>query len=205
MINAPAGLHLPWAGSSGPRATIHEAAMNLAQHPIPRPKADEYAPYFAQYIGKVPEGDLLEILEAQWEELGCLLEELDDEAAEHRYAEGKWSVKEVLGHILDAERIFAYRLLRIARGDQTPLPGFDENAYVAAANFGARPLESLLEEYDLVRGHTLALLRGLQADSFTRTGISNGKTVSARALAWVIAGHERHHMGVLKEKYLPSF
>lgn len=179
--------------------------MTLAQHPIPRPQADEYAAHFTPYISKVPDGDLLETLEAQWEELGCLLEELDDDAAEYRYAEGKWSVKEVLGHILDAERIFAYRLLRIARGDQTPLPGFDENAYVAAANFGARPLENILEEYDLVRGHTLALLRGLATDSFFRTGISNGKSISARALAWVIAGHERHHMAVLKEKYLPSF
>lgn len=120
--------------------------MTLAQHPIPRPQADEYAPYFAQYLAKVPDGDLLDLLEAQWEELGCLLEDLDDEAADFRYAEGKWSVKEVLGHILDAERIFAYRLLRIARADPTPLAGFDENAYVAAAGFQARPLESLLEE-----------------------------------------------------------
>jgi len=179
--------------------------MTLAQHPIPRPQADEYAPYFAQYLAKVPDGDLLDLLEAQWEELGCLLEDLDDEAADFRYAEGKWSVKEVLGHILDAERIFAYRLLRIARADPTPLAGFDENAYVAAAGFQARPLESLLEEYDLVRGHTLALLRGLDADCFRRSGTSNGKPVSARALAWLIAGHERHHMGVLKERYLPSF
>jgi len=170
--------------------------MTLAQHPIPRPQADEYAPYFAQYLAKVPDGDLLDLLEAQWEELGCLLEDLDDEAADFRYAEGKWSVKEVLGHILDAERIFAYRLLRIARADPTPLAGFDENAYVAAAGFQARPLESLLEEYDLVRGHTLALLRGLDADCFRRSGTSNGKPVSARALAWLIAGHERHHMGV---------
>jgi uncharacterized damage-inducible protein DinB len=179
--------------------------MNLAQHAIPRPQADEYAPYFAQYLAKLPSGELLEILEAQWEELGCLLEELDDEAADHRYAEGKWSVKEVLGHILDAERIFAYRLLRIARGDSTPLAGFDENAYVAAANFGARPLESILEEYDLVRGHTLSLLRSLDLACLARMGTSNGKPVSARALAWLIAGHEHHHMGVLKEKYLPSF
>lgn len=179
--------------------------MTLAQHPIPRPQASEYPAYFESYLAKLPAGELLDLLESQWEHLGCLLEELDDDSADYRYAEGKWSVKEVLGHLLDAERIFAYRLLRVARGDTTPLPGFDENAYVAAAGFGARPLESLLEEYDLVRGHTLALLRGLDADSFARMGTSNGKPVSARALAWLIAGHEHHHMSVLKEKYLPSF
>jgi uncharacterized damage-inducible protein DinB len=179
--------------------------MTLAQHPIPRPEAGEYPAHFETYLAKLPPGELLDLLEAQWEELGCLLEELDDAAADHRYAEGKWSVKEVLGHLLDAERIFAYRLLRIARGDTTPLSGWEEDAFVAGANFGARPLESLLEEYDLVRGHTLALLRGLDPSGFARMGTANGKAVSARAIAWVIAGHERHHMMVLKEKYLPSF
>lgn len=179
--------------------------MTLAHHPIPRPAAGEYPTYFEAYLSKLPEGELLEILETQWEDLGCLLEELDDAAADHRYADGKWSVKEVLGHLLDAERIFAYRILRVARGDATPLAGFDENAFVAAANFGARPLESLLEEYDLVRGHTLAFLRGLDESSFIRMGNSNGKPVSVRALAWLIAGHEHHHVSVLKEKYLPSF
>lgn len=179
--------------------------MSIAQHPIPRPAPDEHPPYFEGYLARLPEGDLLEILETQWEELGCLLEELGDGAADHRYAEGKWTVKEVLGHLLDAERIFAYRILRIARGDATPLAGFDENAFVAAANFAARPLESLLEEYDLVRGHSLALLRGLDPDAFARRGTSNGKEVTVRALAWLIAGHEHHHMTVLKEKYLPSF
>lgn len=177
----------------------------MTSHLIARPGPDECAPYFAQYLAKVPEGDLLDILESQWEELGCLLEELDDEAADYRYAEGKWSVKELLGHLLDAERIFAYRLLCIARGEQTPLPGFDENAYVANGGFSARPLEALLEEYDLVRGSTLALLRGLDEASFDRRGTSNKNPVSVRALAWILAGHEHHHMAVLKERYLPSF
>lgn len=179
--------------------------MTLPQHPIPRPQPGEFPPYFEGYLSRLPAGELLDLLEAQWEELGCLLEELDDAAADHRYAAGKWSVKELLGHLLDAERIFAYRILCIARGEAAPLPGFDENAYVAAANFAARPLEGLLEEYDLVRGHTLSLLRGLDEAALARTGTSNGKTVSARALAWLVAGHERHHMTVLKEKYLPSF
>ncbi len=179
--------------------------MTLAQHAIPRPAPTEYPASFEAYLAKLPAGELLDLLESQWEELGCLLEELDDAAADHRYAEGKWSVKEVLGHLLDAERIFAYRLLRIARGDATPLAGWDETAYVAGADFGARPLESLLEEYDLVRGHSLALLRGLDPSCLGRMGVSNGKPVSARAIAWVIAGHEHHHMTVLKERYLPSF
>ena len=114
-------------------------------------------------------------------------------------------MKELLGHLLDAERIFAYRLLCIARGEQASLPGFDEDAYVANAGFGARPLEALLEEYDLVRGSSLALLRGLDEASFGRRGTSNKHPITVRALAWVLAGHELHHMGVLKERYLPSF
>ncbi|MBI4913434.1 MAG: DinB family protein [Acidobacteria bacterium] len=170
-----------------------------------RPQPGEYAPYHGRYIEKVPDGNLDEILEAQWEELGCLLEELDDEAAEFRYAEGKWSVKELLGHLVDAERIFAYRMLCVARGDQTPLPGFDENAYVAAANFDAKPLETLLEEYDLVRGQTLGLLRGMGEEELARRGTVNGNSLTARAIAFMLAGHELHHLGVLKEKYLPSF
>ena len=114
-------------------------------------------------------------------------------------------MKEVLGHLLDAERIFAYRLLCIARGEQASLPGFDEDAYVAHAGFGARPLESLLEEYDLLRGSTLALLRGLDEASLGRMGLSNNSPISVRALAWTLAGHEQHHMGILRERYLPSF
>ena len=177
----------------------------MTPNPIARPAASEHPPYFETYLAKLPTGDLLEILESQWEELGCLLEELDDDAADFRYAEGKWSVKEVLGHLLDAERIFMYRLLCIARGEQASLPGFDENAYVANGGFQARPLEALLEEYDLVRGSTLALLRGLEEEAFTRMGTSNKNPVSVRALAWLLAGHELHHMTVLKERYLPSF
>lgn len=179
--------------------------MSLSQHPIPRPAPADVPEPLRPYLAALPEGDLLELLEAQCEDLGCLLEGLDDDAADFRYAPGKWSVKEVLGHLLDAERIFGYRILRIARGDQTPLPGFDENAFVAAAEFGARPLESLLDEYDLVRGGTLALLKGLPASSLDRTGSANGRTVSVRLLAWMVAGHERHHAQVLKERYLPSF
>jgi uncharacterized damage-inducible protein DinB len=177
----------------------------MSSHEIARPDPSEYPPYFATYLAKVPAGDLLEILEGQWEELGCLLEELDDDAADFRYAEGKWSVKELMGHLLDAERIFAYRMLCIARGEQAPLPGFDENAYVAHGGFSARPLEALLEEYDLIRGSTLALLRGLDEASFSRKGISNKNPVTVRALAWILAGHEHHHLGILKERYLPSF
>lgn len=194
----------PSTGSMGrPIMPSPEPPMNRCL--VSRPQPGEYPEPYDRYVGKVPEGHLDEILEAQWEELGCLLEELDDDAAEFRYAEGKWSIKELLGHLVDAERIFAYRLLCLARGDQTPLPGFDENAYVAAANFDARPLESLLEEYDLVRGQTLGLLRGLGEEELERRGTVNGKSVTARAIAFVLAGHELHHLGVLKERYLPSF
>jgi uncharacterized damage-inducible protein DinB len=126
---------------------------------------------------------------------------LDDTAARARYAAGKWSVKEVLGHITDAERIFAYRLMRIARGDATPLPGFDENAYVPAGDFDARPLLSLAGEFRALRLSTIALIDGLPLDGWVRMGQVSGASVSARALAYVIVGHVAHHTRILRERY----
>ena len=118
------------------------------------------------------------------------------------YAPGKWTIKQVVGHICDAERIFAYRALRFARGDVAPLPGFDENAWMPAARFDARPLGDLAAELDAVRRATLALLRTFDADALARRGTANNKEISVRALAYVIAGHERHHVGILRERYL---
>jgi uncharacterized damage-inducible protein DinB len=169
---------------------------------IARPEATEYAPYYGTYVTKVPEGNLLEILERQRTETQGLLAGLADARALHRYAPGKWSVKEVIGHITDAERIFCYRALRIARGDETPLPGFDENAYTPAGRFDARPLADLAAELDAVRRATLALFRGLESDALTRRGTASNHGVSVRALAYIIAGHERHHVSILRERYL---
>jgi len=168
---------------------------------IPRPNPDEYPASYQGYIDRVPDGDLLALLEAQMKEKLALLGTLDPERARFRYAEGKWSVIEVVGHITDGERIFTYRALRFARGDATPLPGFEENDYVPAGRFDLRTLPDVLDEATAVRAASVALLRGLPAESLERRGIANESTISVRALAWVIAGHERHHLSVLRERY----
>lgn len=166
-----------------------------------RPAADEFAPYYATYIDKVPGDDPLAALEAQTAETAVALGRVDTAKAGHRYAPGKWSVREVIGHITDAERVFSYRVLRFARADQTDLPGFDENAWMPHARFDAAPLADLIRAWRVQRTATLVLLRSLDAAAWTRRGTANGKPVSVRALAWIIAGHERHHLGVLRERY----
>ena len=170
--------------------------------PIARPQSTEYAPYYAGYIAQVPEGDLVDLLRSQHRETQALLRSISEDRAAHRYAPGKWSIKEVVGHMADVERIMTYRALRIARGDTTPLPGFDENAYVPAANFGARSLASLAHELEQVRNATIAFLETLEPDAAARRGSANNLEVTARALAYIIAGHERHHVRILTERYL---
>lgn len=166
-----------------------------------RPATDEYAASHQAYIARVPDGDVVEILSRQLERTRALLAPLPPERARHRYAPGKWSVVEVVGHVCDSERIFAYRALRIARGDATPLPGFDENTYVPAGRFDARRIEDVLAELESVRAATLTLLRTFDADAWKRRGTANQASVSARGLAYVIAGHELHHTGLLRERY----
>jgi len=168
---------------------------------IPRPVAPEYAPYYGRYIDKVPDGDLLRTLEDQGRETQAVLAGLSEAKALHRYAPGKWSVKEVIGHVTDTERVFSYRALRFARGDATALPGFDENAWVPAGSFDARSLADLAAELDAVRRATLALFRGLDAAALARRGTASDNAVSVRAIAWIIAGHERHHVALLHERY----
>jgi hypothetical protein len=167
-----------------------------------RPEAAECAPFHLAYVGKVPEGEVLQTMERQLHETTALLETVPADKADFAYAPGKWSIKQVVGHIMDAERIFAYRALRIGRGDSTPLPGFDENLYVPASGAEHRSLIDLLAEFHAVRRATLALFHHLPAEAATRTGIVGGATVSVRALAWVITGHERHHLHILRERYL---
>lgn len=167
-----------------------------------RPAADEHAPYYGRYIEQVPDGDIVDFLERQAGEAAEFLRSIPDSLHEHRYAEGKWSIKEVIGHLSDAERIFAYRALRFARADQSPLTGFDENAYVPAGNFDARDYASLVDELVDVRRATLSLLRGLDRDAALRRGKANDQEISVRALAWVMAGHVVHHQTILRERYL---
>lgn len=167
-----------------------------------RPAEDEYPPYCRGYVALLPEGDIVEVLEAQGEETLALVRGITGERAGFRYAPGKWSVREVLGHLSDTERIMANRALRIARGDRTPLPGYDENAYVADAGFDARTLRDLAAELSVVRRATLLLFGGLPEEAWLRRGVANGSEVSVRALACIIAGHEAHHREILRERYL---
>lgn len=169
-----------------------------------RPQKGDYALYYEKYIDLVPGGDFLEILREQHRELTGLLSPLTDGQAEFRYAPEKWSIKEVVGHINDAERIFAYRLLRIARGDQTPLASFDQDPYIATGNFSARALPDLLQEFSTVREATISLSRSLDDAAWARRGVASQKEITVPAIAFIIAGHERHHRIILQERYLPA-
>lgn len=165
------------------------------------PAPTEYAPYYERYVSLVA-GDVLETLERQGAETAALLGGLTEEQGGARYAPGKWSAKELIVHLIDTERVFAYRLLRVARGDRTPMEGFDQDPYVANSNADARTVRSLAEEFGHVRAATLALARGLDAAAWSRSGVANENEVTARALAYIIAGHEAHHVRILRERYL---
>jgi len=168
-----------------------------------RPADDEFAPYAKSDIDYVSGDDAVGALAAQGVEVTTLLQSLDEEAIRAlRYAPGKWTLKEVIGHLIDDERIFAYRALCVARGDTRPLPGFDENAYVAATDFESRPLPRLIAEYRAVRAATLALFAPLTAEEWVRRGNVNGYEASVRGLAFHVAGHELHHLRTLRERYL---
>ncbi|MGE5176553.1 MAG: DinB family protein [Hyphomicrobiales bacterium] len=170
--------------------------------PTVRPERAEYPEYYHRYVELVPGGPIVATLRDQILETLRLLEPLPEARAMHRYAPGKWSVKEVVGHMADAERVFAYRALRFARADATPLTPFEENDYVANGNFDARALPDLLAELRAVREATVRLFDPLDDAAAARKGSTPAGSVSARALAWIIAGHERHHRGILAERYL---
>jgi uncharacterized damage-inducible protein DinB len=169
-----------------------------------RPRQGDYALHYEGYVALVPSGDFLEILQDQRRELIALLSPLSDEQADFCYAPGKWSIKEVLGHVIDAERIFAYRLLRIARGDETPLASFEQDSYIKTGNFSARKLEDLLSEFSVVREATICLVRSLDDAAWLRRGTASQKEVSVLALAFIIAGHDRHHRVILEKQYLSA-
>jgi hypothetical protein len=168
---------------------------------IAKPAADEYVPYYGTYIGRVPESDLAEVLQQQIDATRALLRNVAESRAGFRYAEGKWSIREVIGHLVDVERVMSYRLLWAARADPAPLPGFDENTWVPASDADRRTLTDLSAEFGAVRGATIALFRGLPAEGWTRRTTANAHPISARALAYIIAGHERHHLEVLRQRY----
>ncbi len=166
-----------------------------------RPAPGEYAEFYAKYIARVPTGDIAAILRDQLIDTRAVLSTVKPGDADRGYAPGKWTVKEVVGHLCDTERVMSYRAMRVARGDRTPLAGFDENEFVAAASFGERDLAGLIEELATVRSATIAMLRGLPHESWPRRGSANGNEVSVRALAAIIAGHELHHREILETLY----
>lgn len=174
----------------------------MSAHRRIRPGADEFAPFYAGYVSQVPDGDIVEALIGGAEIAAALLGDLPEEVANRAYAPGKWTLKEVALHCTDAERVFSYRALRIARGDTTALPGFDENAYAAASGAAVRSMESILDELQSVREATVTLFSGLPADAWTRRGTASGAAVSVRGIAWITAGHLLHHMGIVQDRYL---
>lgn len=171
-------------------------------HLTRRPGDDELPAFYARYVALVPEGEIAETLAVQLDRTLDLLADHSEEDALHRYAPGKWSIKQVVEHLADTERVFSVRLLRFARADATPLPGFDENDYAEAAGSDARPLATLMGDIRAVRAATVALVRGLAPDTFDRRGTASGVEFAAGAIPWIIAGHELHHRQILRERYL---
>lgn len=168
---------------------------------VTRPAEDEYAPFYAGYVARVPDGDLLDILQRQGRNSAALLGRVGEDRSHFRYAPDKWTIRDVAGHINDSERVFTYRALTFARGDATALPPFDENAWAAASNADSRPISALVEEMEAVRAATLALFRGFTPKEWERRGTASGKQITVRALAYIVAGHEQHHINILRERY----
>jgi DinB family protein len=167
-----------------------------------RPAEGEFLPYYERYIALVPAGDVLSTLDNQMSETQDLLRGLPASISSYRYAPGKWSVNEIIGHVVDSERIFAGRALRFARSDATPLPGFEQDDYVRNSKFDAYPLLELASELESVRRATVFLFKHLEEPAWMRRGIANNAEVSVRALAYIIAGHELHHRRMLVTRYL---
>jgi hypothetical protein len=180
------------------------AVITPSTFTIARPQPGEYAPYYDRYISLIPGEDILGTLDQQRREMMMLLSCRDDDEGDFRYAPDKWSAKEVLGHICDTERVFAYRALRISRADATPLEGFEQDDYVRNGPFAQRPLADGVEDFIAVRRATLSLLRNLDEAAWIRRGIANKNEVTVRALAYIIAGHELHHRRILEEKYFAA-
>ncbi len=166
------------------------------------PDRTEAAEYYFTYIDKVPAGDVRDLLDAQAAEALAVLRAIPDDRAGYRYAQGKWTVRQVLSHVNDAERLFVFRALWFARGLESPLPSFDQDVAIAAADADARPWRSHVEEFQAIRASTVALFRTLPDAAWTRRGLASGNPFTVRALAYITAGHVAHHLQILQERYL---
>jgi DinB superfamily len=175
----------------------------MAQGIVERPAATEYSSAFEAYVSLVPETDVMTALAQQKGELAAALSSVRGEAERYRYADGKWTIRELVGHVIDSERIFGYRALCIARGEKASLPGFEEKDYAANAPYGDYPLGDLLDEFAQVREGHLFLFRHLSREAWLRIGTANSNPASVRALGYIMVGHVRHHLGVLRDRYLP--
>ncbi|HEY6170842.1 MAG TPA: DinB family protein [Candidatus Kapabacteria bacterium] len=169
---------------------------------ITPPNDGDYPEYYKRYISLVAADDVLKYFRNQTDSLSNLLDSIASEKLHYRYAEGKWTVADVAQHVMDTERVFCYRMLTFSRGDKVEIAGFEEDEYAKNADTSARTADSIISEYKAVRAATLTLLENLNKDGIERSGIANGRPVSVRAIAYMIAGHELHHLGVIKERYL---
>jgi hypothetical protein len=169
---------------------------------IEKPAATEYAQYYGKYVDKVASADVVGFLEQQRSEMSQLIRGIDEAKGGFRYETGKWSIKELLGHVIDAERVFAYRALVFARNDKTALPGFDQDPWVHNSNYTNLKIGEIAAEFDSVRLATIVLFKHMDASAFRREGMANGDRMTARAAAFVIAGHAQHHVDVLRSRYL---
>jgi uncharacterized damage-inducible protein DinB len=169
-----------------------------------RPAPDEYLDYYGTYIREVPDGDIVDTLSRQIAETVAFLRSIPESRGDYRYAPGKWSIREVIGHVCDGERVFCYRAMRFARADETPLPGFEENSYVANGPFSHMSLADLISEFEHVRRSNIYFFAALDEEALSRRGTANGNAVSVRALAFILAGHETHHMNFLRSHYLDN-
>jgi len=173
----------------------------MKSRPSGRPGPGEFAPVCADYVSRVPENDIVEALDRQQLEVRTTFAAIPESRAEFRYAPGKWSVKQLAGHLGDGERVFGYRALRFSRGDDTTLPGFEEDEYVAAAMFDARSLAALVEEFEHQRRANVLMFSSLSSEAWRRLGVASENTVSVRGLAYIMVGHVRHHLEVLRGRY----
>jgi uncharacterized damage-inducible protein DinB len=172
---------------------------------LERPLVGEYPEYYQPYVNliPVPEYDLLSILKENLERTITLFEGISEEDAHFRYAENKWSIKEVLGHMTDTERIMSYRLLRIGRGDQTPLAGFNENDYVDSSQINRLPIKNVLDDFVATRKATITLIQNMPEETWDKKGVANSMEITTRAIAYIIVGHAIHHLKIINERYLP--
>ena len=167
-----------------------------------RPETNEFDPYYNTYISLIEGDNVLPVLDAQPAEIRAMFSQVPEEKGTFAYADGKWTIKEVLSHLTDGERMFAYRILRISRGDETPIEGFEQDGYIENSNANNRSFASLLDEFDLQRCSNMLMLNNISDEGARRMGTASGLAISARALAYIMAGHVRHHVGILKARYL---